>query len=65
LTPRRFYTPDFPSPSYPSETECTWKFRLPAGADVGDVVLTCDHFDVSGNFFDDCNDGDYLQARVA
>ena len=60
---RRFYTPEFPAPFYPSETECTWKFRLPAGTEIGDVTLTCDHFDLAGNFFDDCKGGDYLQVH--
>lgn len=59
---RRFYSPDFPAPSYPSATECSWRFRVSSGSGVGDVSITCDHFDVAGNYFDDCYDGDFLQV---
>ena len=59
----RFTSPDFPSAEgFPDDQECTWKFR--AGHEmIGDVKITCDHFDVEGNFFNGCEDSSYMAVK--
>ena len=50
----RFQSPNFPSiRGYPDSLECTWRFRADHKL-IGDVEITCDHFDVDGNFFQSC-----------
>ena len=52
----RFQSPNFPSMrGYPESLECTWRFRAENKA-IGNVQITCDHFDVDGNFFQSCKD---------
>ena len=59
----RFQSPNFPSmKGYPDSVECTWRFRA-EHASIGDVEITCDHFDVDGNFFQSCKNADYVAAR--
>ena len=59
----RFHSPNFPTTrGYPEELECTWRFRA-EDKHIGDVKITCDHFDIDGNFFQSCKDADYLAAR--
>ena len=59
----RFKSPNFPSlRGYPSSLTCTWRFRAEHKL-IGNVAITCDHFDVDGNFFQSCDDADYLAAR--
>ena len=59
----RFQSPNFPSMrGYPESLECTWRFRAENKA-IGNVQITCDHFDVDGNFFQSCKDADWIAAR--
>ena len=59
----RFHSPDFPSTrGYPDDLECHWRFRA-EDKHIGDVKITCDHFDIDGNFFQSCKNADWLAAR--
>ena len=59
----RFQSPNFPSiKGYPDSLECTWRFRAEHKF-IDDVEITCDHFDVDGNFFDSCKNADYIAVR--
>ena len=59
----RFQSPNFPSiRGYPDSLECTWRFRADHRM-IGDVQITCDHFDVDGNVYQSCKNADYIAAR--
>ena len=59
----RFKSPGFPSMrGYPNELNCTWRFSADYNH-IWNIFLTCDHFDVDGEFFQSCKDADWLAAR--
>ena len=41
---------------------CTWKFRVKPEK-VEKVSIICDHLDLVGNFYNDCEGGDFLAIR--
>ena len=44
---------------YPRILTCYWKFKVDPKK-VKKVSVLCDHMDISGDFLNDCNEGDYL-----
>ena len=61
--PWRFFSPRFPSTlGYPHDATCTWHFVVDP-VQVESVSVACDHLDIEGNFFNECDDADYLLIR--
>ena len=47
---------------YPHESNCQWEFTVDS-KEVESVSVICDHINIVGNFFGNCEDGDYLSIR--
>ena len=59
----RFSSPRFPSTQgYPHESDCQWEFTVDS-KEVESVSVICDHINIAGNFFGNCEDGDYFSIR--
>ena len=44
---------------YPHNTQCMWEFRVKPEK-VESVSVVCDHMHLIGNYFQDCEDGDFF-----
>ena len=61
--PWRFSSPNYPSTKgYPHNTHCTWEFRVKP-AKTESVSIICDHLHLIGNYFQDCENGDFFSIR--
>ena len=61
--PWRFSSPRYPSTrGYPHRSDCQWEFTIDS-KQVESVSVICDHVNIVGNFFGNCEDGDYLSIR--
>ena len=60
--PWRFFSPGYPSSrGYPHNAACSWKFKVDPKK-VEKVSVICDHINIVGNFFNDCDGGDFLRS---
>ena len=61
--PWRFSSPNYPSTKgYPHNTKCIWEFRIKP-AKTESVSIICDHLHLIGNYFQDCENGDFFTIR--
>ena len=59
----RFSSPNYPgNKGYPHNVACTWKFKVKPEK-VSKVSIICDHINIVGNFYNNCEKGDYLSIR--